>query len=145
MKQFPHKYVASVTALPEHHINVQADGLPTFQAAPPEQFGGPGDHWSPEDLLMASVSSCLVLTFRAIAQMSKFEWLELECASTGTLDRIDGTTAFTEIHTKARLTVPPDANVEKARQLIMKAEEACLITNSISASSHCECEVVVKD
>ena len=45
-------------------------GLPTLEFAAPPEFGGPGGIWSPEHLFVASVSSCLMTTFRSMASMS---------------------------------------------------------------------------
>src|SRR6184192_1286727 len=40
-------------------------------AAPPE-FGGEPGLWTPEHMLLGSVATCYVATFRAIAEASKF-------------------------------------------------------------------------
>jgi organic hydroperoxide reductase OsmC/OhrA len=41
--------------------------VPTLSTATPEEFGGPGDAWSPELLLLGAVESCFLFTFRAVA------------------------------------------------------------------------------
>ena len=105
-------------------------------SAPPTQFGGPGDLWSPEDLLVAAVADGFILTFRAIARASKLEWIDLECATEGKLERVDRVTRFTSFNIQAKLTVDADTDLEKARQLMEKAEANCLITNSFTASVH---------
>lgn len=46
----------------------------TFRSSTlPPEFGGPERTWSPEHLFVAAVSSCLMTTFRAIAEMSELE------------------------------------------------------------------------
>jgi organic hydroperoxide reductase OsmC/OhrA len=113
-----------------------------MQSAPPAEFGGPGDQWSPETLLVASVADCFILTFRAIARASKFDWVSLECTVDGTLERIDRVTQFTGFAVKATLTVPAGADSARATLLMEKAERGCLVTNSLIADSHLEATVV---
>jgi organic hydroperoxide reductase OsmC/OhrA len=106
------------------------------------EFGGPGDQWSPESLLMASVASCFILTFRAVARASKLEWTRLECAVDGKLERIDGVTKFTHVTTRARLIAPTQANEEMCRRALEKAEHGCLIANSLNAQRELEMQIV---
>jgi organic hydroperoxide reductase OsmC/OhrA len=94
---------------------------------------------------MASVADCFILTFRAVARASKLEWLSLECNATGTLERVERTTCFTGFTVKAELTLPTGGDQAKAERLLEKAESACLITNSMTASSHLDATVTFSD
>ena len=71
MQDFPHHYSAFARAQEQGEIELGGDGLAPLQSAPPAEFGGPGDLWSPETLLVAAVADCFALTFRAIARASK--------------------------------------------------------------------------
>ena len=143
MKALPHLYKVKVNGSPEHNLNVFAENLPALEVAPPQAFDGPGDQWSPEELLMASVANCLVLSFRAIAKASRLEWLSIECESQGELDTVDRKIQFTKISTKARLVISSAEYKNKAEKLLNKAEQTCIISNSLSVESHLECEIVV--
>lgn len=143
MKALPHTYTVNVAAEPGNNLLAAAENLPTLGVAPPLQFDGPGDQWSPEDLLMASIASCLVLSFKAIASASNFEWISIECESSGELDKVDRLMKFTKVYTRARLTVPAGSNVETAEKLLNKADHSCLVSNSLSSQLQFECEVVV--
>lgn len=101
--------------------------------------------WSPEDLLMSSVASCTILSFRAIARASKLEWISLNCTSVGTLDRVERRTQFTEIVTRATLTITEGTDRAKAEKLLHKAEDACLISNSLTSHSTIECTILIED
>ena len=92
MQGFPHQYVVSASTEQEANIQHASQGLPALETAPPVEFGGPGDRWSPETLLVASVADCFILTFRAIARASKFDWTSIECTVDGTLERVDKVT-----------------------------------------------------
>ncbi len=116
-----------------------------YRVGRPPEFGGPGDVWSPEGLLVAAVADCFVLTFRGIARTAKLDWLTLDCKAEGKLDKLDGMTQFTEFKVTAELTVPAGANEKKAATILQKAEKYCLITNSMKAESHLDASVIVGD
>lgn len=145
MQELPHHYLAAARAEAESNVDVTSPGLVTLDTASPAEFGGPGDVWSPETLLVASVANCLILTFRAVARASKLEWVSLSCDVEGALDRIDRVTQFTAFNVKARLEVPAGVDEAKAARLLHKAERGCLVTNSMKADSHLETEVTVAE
>jgi organic hydroperoxide reductase OsmC/OhrA len=120
----------------ESGVQLRSTGLPDLESAAPAEFGGPGDKWSPESLLVASVADCFVLSFKAIARASKFSWISLTCSVEGTLDKVERLTQFTTFEVKASLTIPADKNEDMALRLLDKAEHLCLITNSLTADTH---------
>ena len=63
-----------------------------MRTAPPIDFDGPGDAWSPEQLLMAAVVSCFLFTLRAVAGASEIEFTALEVSGQGKLERREGAT-----------------------------------------------------
>lgn len=145
MQALPHYYKVKASGEKLGNLVVSADNLPDLLAAPPVGFNGPGDIWSPEDMLMSSVATCTILSFRAISRASKLDWVSIECESTGELARVDRVTQFTKINTKAKLVIPKQENPDKAVKLLKKAEQTCLISNSLTAESHIECDVVFEN
>ena len=143
MQPFPHRYLVAAAASVEGDVVLDGERLPSLPSAPPTEFDGPGDRWSPETLLVAAVADCFVLTFRAIARLSKLPWLSLACDVVGTVDRVERVTQFTGFVVRARLRVPVGTNQDQARRLLTKAEETCLVTNSLKARSHLEADVEV--
>ena len=141
MQAFPHYYAVTATAGAGSPVTIQSTGLPALQSAPPAEFGGPGNLWSPETLLVAAIVDCYVLTFRAIAGMSKLSWISLTCEATGRLDRVDRVTQFVDVQIRARLSVSPGTDAEQARRVLVRAEEGCLITNSLKAVRHLDADV----
>ena len=144
MQDMPHHYRVSASAEADGNILLQEDNLPQLVSAPPAEFGGPGDQWSPEHLLVASIADCFILTFRAVARASKLEWSSIDSSAVGVLDRVDRETKFTEFTVKATLAVPEGTDMDKAQRLLEKSEAACLITNSLSAECHLETEIIVQ-
>jgi peroxiredoxin-like protein len=140
MHPFPHRYAVEANA-DARRVALTSSGVPEVAIAPPTEFDGPGDQWSPETLLVAAAVGCFVLTFRAVAQASTLSWSRLSCSGEGVVDRSEGTTRFTGLALVARLAVPPGVDIEKARRLLEKAERACLITNSLAVQPTLTCEV----
>jgi organic hydroperoxide reductase OsmC/OhrA len=143
MQEYPHHYAAGASAGEDGEISLSSPRLAAIASAAPAEFGGPGDRWSPETLLVAAVADCFVLTFRGIARLSKFKWTLLTCEVVGTLDRVERVTQFTGFEVRARLVAPAGANVEQAQRLMVKAEQGCLITNSLKGPSHLEATIEV--
>lgn len=141
MQPYPHVYSVEAAARPEGNVALSSEGLPDLQTAPPTQFDGPGDQWSPETLLVGAVADCFALTFRAVARASNLPWHDLRCQVTGTLDRTGGKARFTQMAIHASLTVPAGTDTDKARRLLEKAENACLISNSLAFTPTLACEV----
>ena len=141
MHPFPHNYEVSARATPDGDVAVEGARLPSIQSAPPAEFGGPGDRWSPETLLVAAVADCFILTFRAIASFSRLSWVSLTCEVSGVVDRVDRVTQFTGFNVRAGLRVPTAADVEQARRLLIKAEQTCLVTQSLKAAAHLDAVV----
>jgi organic hydroperoxide reductase OsmC/OhrA len=145
MQQFPHHYSVVARAGAQGDVTLEGDRLPALTSAPPGQFGGPGDRWSPETLLVAAVADCFVLTFRAVANVSRLPWVSIECDVSGTVDRLERVTQFTALEVRARLRVPAGTQEEQALRLLQKAEETCLVTNSLKAPCHLEASVESDD
>lgn len=102
-------------------------------ATPPEFPKGMPGIWSPEHLFTASVSSCLMTTFLAIAENSKLEFSNFSCKSKGKLERVEGKFLMSEILLEPSVTITDEKYREKAEKILQKSEAACLISNSIKS------------
>lgn len=143
MHPYPHLYAVHASANPEGDVPLSAAGLPTLATAPPAEFDGPGDRWSPETLLVGAVADCFLLSFRGVARANKFAWDTLECSVEGTLNKAEGKAKFTHIVVRATLHAPAGTDEAKAKQLLERAEHVCLISNSLVAERSIEPTVVV--
>ena len=141
MHPYPHHYTVHARAEATGDVDLDADRLPTLKTAPPVEFDGPGDRWSPETLLCAAVADCFVLSFRAVARASKLEWQAVEASVEGRLDRVESKSRFTEIVVRATLRVPAGTDHQRAEKLMEKAEQVCLISNSLLAERRLESRV----
>jgi len=141
MKPYPHTYSVSASASAIGVVTVVSPGLPAIETAPPPEFDGPGGVWSPETLLVAAIADCFILTFRGVSRAAHFDWISLEAHVDGTLERDAGVTQFVRYTTRALLTVPPNTEHAKARELLERAEKVCLVANSLRGTRALEVQV----
>ncbi len=141
MKPLPHHYDVRLTGGPTGYATLSVQGAPDLRSAPPLDFDGPGDAWSPEHLLLAAVETCFLFTLRSVAQASRIEFTSLELSSAGTVDHKDGVTRFTEIVLRPRLRIPPGVDRTRAVRAMEKSEKACLVSASLSTPIRLEPEI----
>ena len=141
MKPLPHRYAARIAGGPQGYATLSSAGVPDLRTAPPLDFDGPGDAWSPEQLLLAAVEACFLLTFRALAQASRIEFVSMSVEAEGVVDRVDGVTRFTEIVLRPRLALPAGADLVRVRRTLDKAERACLVSASLGTPIRLEPEI----
>jgi organic hydroperoxide reductase OsmC/OhrA len=132
MKPFPHDYDAQLSGAASGYAMMTSAGLPDLRTAPPLEFDGPGDAWTPEHLLLASVQTCFLFTFRAVARASKLDFDVLNVTARGVVDRQEGVTRFSEIALNATLFAGPGLDRERAIKALQKSERNCLVTASLS-------------
>src|SRR5689334_14392557 len=133
-KRFTYRTTAHWT-LHKRGIVDAGDAIPrTINFAAPPEFGGEPGLWTPEHLFLASISTCFVATFRAVAEASKMNVHGLEVSADGTIEKQEGGFRFTRIVLSPTVMIEREEDRERAGRLVEKAEKACLIGRSISAT-----------
>jgi organic hydroperoxide reductase OsmC/OhrA len=145
MPEQKHLYRTGVRWISQRRGSLSSPGLPELAVATPPEF--PGGHpgtWSPEHLFVAAAEVCLMTTFLAIAENSKLEYLSYSSESEGTLEKTDQGYLITEIVIRPRIVVSDPASVDRARNIVGKAERHCLISNSMKTRVRLEAVVTVE-
>jgi organic hydroperoxide reductase OsmC/OhrA len=96
------------------------------------------DIWTPEHLFVAAVNSCLMATFLAIAENSRFEFISFDCNAVGTVGKIEGKLAVTEITLKPKVVIPSTQHEEQLKKILEMSEKECAISNSITTKINLE-------
>ncbi|MDN4164999.1 OsmC family protein [Cytophagales bacterium LB-30] len=112
-------------------------------ATPPEFDKGIAGIWSPEHLFTASIVSCFMTTFLAVAEYSKLEFERFDCQAKGILDKVEGKMQMTEVILMPVLELKDEMDREKANKIMHKAEAACLISNSVKTAVRLELPTLV--
>lgn len=112
-------------------------------ATPPDFPKGIEGIWSPEHLFVASVKSCFMTTFLAIAENSKLEFNSLKAHAIGKVDKVEGHYMITEISLTAIVEISDINRKDRAGRVLVMSEKACLISNSIKTKVNFKPEVIV--
>jgi organic hydroperoxide reductase OsmC/OhrA len=120
------------------------NGTSLGMSAAPTYMGNPAQV-DPEEMLVASLSSCHMLTFLAIAAKKKLMVDGYEDDAVGILAKnADGRLAITQVTLRPRVTFsgeqPDDATLE---QMHHDSHEQCFIANSVNCEMHVEPQEVV--
>jgi organic hydroperoxide reductase OsmC/OhrA len=110
--------------------------------SPPEFKGEPGI-WSPEELLVGSLNTCIMLTFLTLAQARGLTPAGYESDAEGLLENVEGKYRITEVTVRPRVVVESDAQLEVGRKTMEGVEAQCFISNSITSRVKLTPEFVV--
>lgn len=113
-------------------------------ATPPEFPKGEANVWSPEHYFVAAINGCLMTTFLAVAENFKLNFVNFESDAEGKLEMIDRKFMMSEVVLKPTVTVYNEADIDLAKKVVEKSENACLISNSVNSKIKLEITVKVK-
>ena len=140
-----HVYRTGVRWDSQRRGNLSSPGLPELSVATPPEFpGGHAGIWSPEHLFVAAAEVCLMTTFLAVAENSKLEFVEYRSDAEGLLEKTDHGFMITRNLIRPRVTLRDAAAREKALRIVEKAEQHCLISNSMKTAVSIEPEIIVR-
>jgi organic hydroperoxide reductase OsmC/OhrA len=117
---------------------------PRLEIAAPPEFRGHAGLWTPEDLLVASVNGCTMMTFLSLARRKKLELVSYESEATGRLEMEGGEFRFTRIVVRPRIEIAAEADRAKTLELLQEAEDHCLVANSLVCMIELSPEVTVR-
>ena len=126
---FPHRYRVELS-LQDQGALLSAPPRPTIVGGAPAEFDGRDDWWSPEGLLLASVSLCVETTYRAFARRQELLLLGWSSRAEGVLDKTPAGLGFTSIRLDVDLVVSPE-DVGRAEKLVDTVKQHCLVSNSL--------------
>jgi organic hydroperoxide reductase OsmC/OhrA len=122
---------------------LSALGKPNIVVGSPPEFKGQPDIWAPEELLVGSVNTCLMLTFLTLAQAKGLVPLGYQSEAEGLLENIEGKYRFTEVTVRPRVTLNGTAELGRAREIMESVEAQCFISNSIKSKVTLTAEFVI--
>ena len=111
-------------------------------------FRGDKTKHNPEELFVASISSCHMLCYLHLCADSKIVVIDYIDNATGTLLELpDGSGHFTEVILHPVVTITGISMIDKANELHKRASELCFIANSCNFKIKHEpvCRVIEKD
>ncbi len=112
---------------------VAAEGPPELLGSADRTFHGDRDRWNPEQLLLASLAQCHMLSYLHVCVEAGVVVTDYVDRATGSMRTDpDGSGRFTEVVLHPEVTVADATMVEAATRAHHRAHELCFIANSVS-------------
>jgi organic hydroperoxide reductase OsmC/OhrA len=109
------------------------DGKPDLMGSADPIFRGDANVYNPEDLFVAALSSCHLLSYLALCARSKINVVAYEDDASGTLVmRPDGGGKFESVILRPSVTIAAGSDERRAMELHETAHDLCFIAASVS-------------
>lgn len=122
---------------------VEAEGKPQWVASAAPSYLGNPSQYNPEEMLIAALSSCHMLSYLALAANANIEVSAYEDQADGSLEKDGMSFKFKEVILRPKITITDAANKEKATALHDKAHHICFISNSVNFAVTIQPEIIV--
>jgi organic hydroperoxide reductase OsmC/OhrA len=122
---------------------IRTNGKPDIQGSSDPAFRGDGDRHNPEDMLVASISTCHMLWYLHLASDARVIVTNYTDAPIGTMveDAKRGG-YFTGVVLHPTVTIATGSDPETAQALHARAHHFCFIANSVNFPVTCEPTIV---
>lgn len=129
---------ASYKAYERAHV-ISAPGKADIAGSSDRNFRGDAACWNPEDMLVASASTCHMLWYLHLCAVNGVAVLDYRDEPEGLMiEEADGSGAFARIVLRPRIKLSAASSEEKARALHHDAHRMCFIANSV------KCEIATE-
>jgi peroxiredoxin-like protein len=135
-------YETEIEWTKEKEGQIKGPTLPAVSVGAPPEFKGREGVWSPEHLFVASLNTCYMLTFLAIAENSKVPLVSFSSTAKGKLEKVAASNyQITEILVKPRVVIASANDLARMPRILEKAKENCFVSNSIKSAIKLEPEI----
>ncbi|MDQ1556235.1 MAG: hypothetical protein QOI02_1237 [Actinomycetota bacterium] len=124
---------------------ISAAGKPSIDGSADRTFHGNAERWNPEELLLAALSECHLLSYLHVAATNGIVVMEYTDAAVGTMEQTgDGGGRFTSVTLHPIVTISA-GDPSLARKLHAEASRMCFIAASVNFPVHHEPEILLLD
>lgn len=125
-------------------VLLSAEGKPSIEGSADRTFHGNADRWNPEDMLVAALSQCHLLSYLHVAVLHGVVVTAYVDTAEGVMEQTaDGGGHFTSVTLRPVVTVASADMVEAALAAHHEASEKCFIANSVNFPVHHEPRIEV--
>lgn len=125
-------------------VTLSIDGKPTLDASSDRPFRGDPAKWNPEDMLLAALSECHLLSYLHACVQAGVVVVSYTDDATGLMTEDGrGGGAFTEVVLRPRVEVAAASMVAAAEEAHAQAHDWCFIANSVNFPVRHEAVVTV--
>jgi len=126
-----------------HEAIITSDKHATLVASAAEGFGGDVRLWNPEELLMAAIAQCHMLSFLYAAHEEGIDVVDYVDETTGTMNYQGGAGAMTSV--TLRPTIATSASAEDVDRLHEQAKAMCVLRASVNFPVNVESVTTLPD
>lgn len=124
---------------------IEVLGKPVIKGSSDPAFRGDRNLYNPEELLVASLSSCHMLWYLHLCAEVGVIVIDYQDRATGKMSETkDGSGKFTEVMLQPKITITAESSIEQAQQLHDQAHKFCFIANSVNFPVLCQ-PIIVKE
>ncbi|HZZ00444.1 MAG TPA: OsmC family protein [Candidatus Baltobacteraceae bacterium] len=122
---------------------VSAAGKPAIEGSSDPAFRGDPSRYNPEELLVASLSSCHLLWYLHLCSVNGIVVTTYRDDASGEMqENADGSGQFAKVTLRPVVTLREGSDEAKARELHRQAHEMCFIARSVNFPVECHPELV---
>jgi organic hydroperoxide reductase OsmC/OhrA len=112
---------------------IAAAGKPQLLGSSDPSFRGDPSRYNPEELLVAALSGCHMLSYLHLCAVHHVTVLDYRDAALGLMDEnSDGSAQFTRVTLRPSVTIAPGGDLAKAKALHENAHHLCFIARSVN-------------
>lgn len=133
------QFNTSFTWQPEHDERGSAaagHGAPEIAITPPADLGGKPGFWTPEDLLVSAVESCMLMTMLSVVKKQRIVLKAYRSEATGKMEKTPEGLRITGIEVRITAVVSAAEEVEKMQRAVAIAERYCPVSAAVSCPVH---------
>jgi organic hydroperoxide reductase OsmC/OhrA len=117
----------------DRSYSIEIDNKVVLNGSSDPTFHGDNTKHNPEDMLVAALSSCHMLSYLHVCAVGGVIVLDYVDHATGIMETTpDGSGRFIEVTLNPIVTVADDSMIEKANLFHKNASELCFIANSVN-------------
>ncbi|MDQ6924955.1 MAG: OsmC family protein [Candidatus Eremiobacteraeota bacterium] len=111
---------------------VEIDGKPPLRGSADPHFRGDETRHNPEDLLVAALSACHMLSYLATCTRAGIAVVAYDDDASGEMSLVDGKIRFRDVMLRPRVVIADPARIDEATALHERAHAECFIANSVN-------------
>jgi organic hydroperoxide reductase OsmC/OhrA len=111
---------------------ISAAGKSELPSSADPTFHGDRDRWNPEELLLAALAECHMLSYLHVAVQHGLVVTAYEDAAVGTMEQVGQGGHFTSVTLRPVVTIADASQAELANSLHHEASELCFIAQSVN-------------
>jgi organic hydroperoxide reductase OsmC/OhrA len=126
-------------------FRIEMEGRPAIEGSADPSYRGDPSRVNPEELLVASISSCHLLTYLALAVRAQMDVISYVDEAEGIMQMEGDKMRGTDVILRPSIVLGPGADLDKAQALHNQAHDQCFIANSVTCDIRIEAMIEVRE